>query len=444
MPARNTMRILIAHEAPAGGGGVESYLAAIMPALAARGHDLAFLHHNSRSEHGPTEIGYPGIPTASIADDGLDAGLARMRGWHPDVCFSHNLRQLFVEERLTAFVPVVKMMHGYFGTCISGQKAHAFPGVQPCGRVFGAACLALFMPRRCGQLRPLLMIEQYGWSSRQRRMFDRYAQVVVASSHMAREYARHGVAADRLVCAPLFPTIAQGGSPRQPPVDPVVLFAGRMTRLKGGDVLVRAVAIANRALARPARIVFAGVGPEQPHWEGLARELGVSATFHGWVTGADRIAVLRSATLVAVPSLWPEPFGLIGLEAAVQGVPAVAFDVGGIGEWLHDGVNGRMVHECASAEALGATIASMLSTPGEIDRLGVGALGVAASLGIDAHLDILERVFVRAAESQARIPVGSGSGRTTTTGADAGRATALDAPPEVSRGKELLVTASTP
>jgi glycosyltransferase involved in cell wall biosynthesis len=390
------MRILIAHEAPAGGGGVESYLAAIMPALAARGHDLAFLHHNSRSERGPTEIGHPGIPTASIADEGLDAAVARMRAWQPDVCFSHNMRQLIVEERLMSIVPVVKMMHGYFGTCISGQKAHAFPGVQPCAREFGAPCLALFLPRRCGQLRPLLMIEQFGWASRQRRMFDRYAHVVVASGHMAQEYARHGIGADRLTSAPLFPTIGNSGPPREAPPEPTVVFAGRMTRLKGGDVLVRAIAVANRVLATPARIVFAGVGPEQQHWSTLAREHGVSATFRGWVSGAERIDVIRSASIVAVPSLWPEPFGLIGLEAAVHGVPAVAFDVGGIREWLHDNVNGRMVRERASAEALGTTIASMFTTPGELSRLGEGAVRVAASLGIDAHLDILERVFLRA------------------------------------------------
>ena len=50
------MRILIAHDAAAGGGGVESYLAAIMPALVARGHEVAFLCVPSRTQQGPTRL----------------------------------------------------------------------------------------------------------------------------------------------------------------------------------------------------------------------------------------------------------------------------------------------------------------------------------------------------------------------------------------------------
>ena len=341
------------------------------------------------------------MPAVSVSDDGLDGASDRMRTWGPDVCFSHNMRQLDVEERLCAEWPVVKMMHGYFGTCIGGQKAHAFPGVVPCRREFGPPCLALYLPRRCGQWRPLAMIEQYGWASRQRALFDRYAQVVVASRHMAEEYGRHGIAADRLTSAPLFPTDGEAASARPLPASPIVVFAGRMTRIKGGAVLVRAAAAANRLMPVPLRVIFAGDGPEREHWRDLAVRLGVNATFTGWVSGAERTAVLRSASIVAVPSLWPEPFGLVGLEAAAHGVPAVAFDVGGIREWLQDGVGGRIVGAIDDAGALGRTIAAMCATPEELTRLGDGARRAARLLSLDAHLDILERVFSRAIAARA-------------------------------------------
>jgi glycosyltransferase involved in cell wall biosynthesis len=395
------MRILIAHEAAAGGGGVESYLAAVIPALAARGHQLAFLHHNPRSEPGPTRLAHAGMPAVSVSDDGLDGSVDRMRTWRPDVCFSHNMRQLDVEERLASEWPVVKMMHGYFGTCIGGQKAHAFPGVVPCRREFGPPCLALYLPRRCGQRRPLAMIVQYGWASRQRALFDRYAQVVVASRHMAEEYGRHGIGSDRLTAAPLFPTEKEAVSVRPLPARPTVVFMGRMTRIKGGAVLVRAAAVANRLMPVPLHLSFAGEGPEQERWRNLAVRLGVDATFAGWVSGPERTAVLRSASIMAVPSLWPEPFGLVGLEAAAHGVPAVAFDVGGIREWLQDGVGGRIVREADNAGALGRAIAGMFTTPEELTRLGDGARRGARVLSVDAHLDILERVFSRAVVSRA-------------------------------------------
>jgi glycosyltransferase involved in cell wall biosynthesis len=393
------MRILIAHEAAAGAGGVESYLAAIMPALIARGHELAFVSDTSRSVDGPTRLDSPAV-SLSVEDDGLPAVMDRLRKWRPDVCFSHNMGRLDVDESLMSLGPVVKMMHGYFGTCISGQKAHTFPGVEACCRTFGVPCLGLFLPRRCGQLRPAVMLEQFRWTTRQQGLFARYAHVIVASRHMAAEYERHGVAASRVTAAPLFATVTSAEAPRIAPSDPTVLFLGRMTPIKGGDVLIRAAAHARRILGRPVRLLFAGNGPAEPSWRELAMELEVDASFHGWVTGPARTALLRSASLIAVPSLWPEPFGLVGLEAAVHGVPAVAFDVGGISEWLHDDVNGRLVGERGDITAFGAAIGHM-SADLPLARLGAGALRVASVMTLGAHLDTMERVLAEASAAKA-------------------------------------------
>src|SRR5205814_5351489 len=104
---------------------------------------------------------------------------------------------------------------------------------------------ALYLPRRCGRLRPLGMFAQYAWASRQRALFDMYSQVVVASAHMAGEYRRHGIASDRLTVAPLFPTAGTVALMRPLPATPSVLFMGRMTAIKGAAVLAEAIAEAS-------------------------------------------------------------------------------------------------------------------------------------------------------------------------------------------------------
>ncbi len=398
------MRILIVHEAVSGGGGVESYLATLMPALQARGHHLAFLHHNSRAEQGGIRLDRPGVPSGCVADDGLDAAIAWVRDWRPDVCFSHNMRYLEVEERLMAEAPVIKMMHGFFGTCLGGHKAVTFPAVEPCTRRCGPACLPIYLPRRCGQLRPLVMLEQYGWHARQRSLFPRYAGIVVTSEYMHAEYARYDTGRNALITAPLFPAAGASYGGRPLPDEPTVVFLGRMVDPKGGDLLIRAAAMLSRSPDNLSlHLRFGGDGPARPRWASLATQLGVRATWAGWVTGDDRVRMFRQATVLAVPSLFPEPFGLVGIEAAAHGVPAVAFDVGGIRQWLHDDVNGRLVSERGNVDAFAAALGTLLRSPADLRRLGAGALETAARVSIDAHIDVLDRALARASEARSSV-----------------------------------------
>jgi glycosyltransferase involved in cell wall biosynthesis len=100
--------------------------------------------------------------------------------------------------------------------------------------------------------------------------------------------------------------------------------------------------------------------------------------------------------------MWPEPFGLVGLEAALHGVPAVAFESGGIVEWLHDGVSGRLVRERGSAEAFGGALASVLESPNVLRALEIGAIEVSSRMTIETHLQRLETAFDRSRAGVSR------------------------------------------
>jgi glycosyltransferase involved in cell wall biosynthesis len=270
---------------------------------------------------------------------------------------------------------------------------HAFPTAVPCERAFGAACLALYLPRHCCRLDPRTLFTYWRWTSAQHTLLNRYQTIVVASRHMRAEFERNGVASDRIVVNPLFSTIQPVAAVPSAPAEPTVVFLGRMTSLKGGDLLISAIDIAQRRLGRRVHLVMAGDGPKRSEWEALARNLNIGATFPGWVNADDRHAWLARASVAAVPSLWPEPFGLVGLEAAAAGVATIAFNVGGISEWLRDGVNGVAVPAPPSADAFGAALAGVLSDRARLAALRAGARRLADEMTLASHLDRLEAVF---------------------------------------------------
>lgn len=387
------MRILVAQDALHSEGGVESYLGAILPALRSRGHSIAMLFVRRQSSS----------PTAAVVDGpfiGVDPGdlgsaVAELKAWKPAVCFSNNMAPLDIERRLLDEWPVVKFMHAYFGTCISALKLHAFPTGVACTRTFGPACLVLYGPRHCGALRPSALVNGYRWARAQQRLLPRYRTVVVASEYMADEYARHGAPRDRLATLPLFPslTVVNGASNSSD----TVIFLGRMTSLKGGDVLIRAIARASADLGRPIRLVMAGDGPQRAEWQRQAAHLGIAADFPGWLDSSRRVAVLAQAAVLAVPSIWPEPFGLVGLEAAARGVPAVAFDTGGIRQWLHHDVSGLLVPPAGGFRAMAEALTAILRDRARRDRLSRGAIATAQAMSLDAHADGLAQILVSAA-----------------------------------------------
>jgi len=261
-----------------------------------------------------------------------------------------------------------------------------------CDRRLGAACTALYLPRHCGQWNVGKLISQREWAYAQHDLLPRYAAIVVASDHMHREYVRHGVGADRAVANPLFATeMPADAAPA--PSEFRVLFLGRMTSLKGGDVLIRAAALASARLGAAISVTLAGDGPSRAAWEALGTSLRVSATFPGWVNAQQRAALYSTSSLVAVPSVWPEPFGLTGLEGGAYGVPAVAFDVGGISMWLRDGDNGWLVDPWTGVEGMATVIAEAYSDSVALGARRLGARRVAEEFSIERHVAVLERVF---------------------------------------------------
>ena len=114
-----------------------------------------------------------------------------------------------------------------------------------------------------------------------------------------------------------------------------ILFAGRLVAGKGVSFLLDAVA----QLKIPWSLTIVGAGHDEPMLKARAASItNGTIVFAGWQKSVA--PYFEAADVVVVPSRWNEPFCMVGVEAFAHGTPVVAFNRGGIGDWLMPGETG--------------------------------------------------------------------------------------------------------
>ena len=221
-------------------------------------------------------------------------------------------------------------------------------------------------------------------------------------------YVRHGLPPARVTCVPYGPQPGPAPATRSTRATNTprsLLSIGRLERLKGIHLLLDALPLVHETLGQPLSLTIIGDGPERADLErraaGIGRRDGVAVTFAGWVSPDERDRRLGDADLL-VPSTWPEPFGLVGLEAARAGVPAAAFDVGGIRDWLIDGQTGALAPgDPPTAAGLAAAIVTCVHDESRRAALGAAARAAAARRSPEEHAAGLVAVFETLAGARA-------------------------------------------
>ena len=173
------------------------------------------------------------------------------------------------------------------------------------------------------------------------------------------------------------------------PLDPVVLFCGRMSFQKGPDLLVEAVpyVLRNRG---DVRFVFMGEGDMRLYCERRAQELGVSRAcrFLGYTSSADKEELLNACDLVCIPSR-NEPFGVVVLEAWDACKPVVATEAISIINNFEDGLLAYV-----QPESLAWCINRLLTNPEEMKRLAeLGCARIEAEFSWDRIAKRTEGIY---------------------------------------------------
>jgi glycosyltransferase involved in cell wall biosynthesis len=368
-------------------GGAERYWQIVLPALREAGVDVRVI---ARTVTDRRRYGGAVREVRWGTDDGEPSAEAA-------ACVRAHLRECGGGTVVTAsvFDPAVLdavraeadrwivRIHDHRTFCPNGDRVFPqFSGI--CTHAAGASCAVNALMRGCmhgprpasaGRLERRLGIA--------RRVAAADA-VLVSSVYMHDSAVTNAVDRRRLVVTP--PPLADRAYARRTaprPARDTVLFSGRLTPQKGLQSLLRA--IATIPAERRPQLVVAGSGDDEVPARALAARLGIEVDWRGWLDTRELRAAIDAATIVAVPSLEAEPFGLVGIEAQARGRPAVAYDVGGIPDWI-DGAGIAVPR--GDERALGGAIAYALG-PARWNALSVAARRSSERYRLRPHLERL-------------------------------------------------------
>jgi glycosyltransferase involved in cell wall biosynthesis len=337
------MRVLIVTDWNRGQGGAEAYIGWLRSGLKDAGDEVRLLTSSAGSAADGT-ADYVAYGTERVAAQvflqianpfAVRAIRQAVRDFRPEVAFvnmfAHHLSPAIFHAM--GDVPIVLAVSDYKCVCPIGSKLRPDNSVctSPAGWVcHEAGCVSLPHWIR-DQPRYALIKSAVG----------RAARVMACSESVRRELERAGIEAECVYLPVPRPGITYAKSPA---AEPRILFNGRLDREKGVEELLLAFARVSAANAR-ATLRIAGRGPLRTRLETVARQLGVDGkvSFLGWQEPAQIEREIAEAWVVAAPSLWPEPLGLVALEAMVRGVPVIASAVGGFAEIIENGVSGTLV-----------------------------------------------------------------------------------------------------
>lgn len=396
------MKILYVHERFGALAGAEANAQITATELGKRGHVLGILHGPSTGRGEPGWQGtFPFRAPLGVQDTAAVVARA-LADFEPDAIYVHKMAELAVIQALVERrKPLVRMVHDHDIYCMRSYKYNYFTRAI-CTRAASPycvfPCLASLVKNPGGGV-PLKWVS-YADKKREIALNQRFDRMVVVTTYMRDELLRNGFDPKRIeihapVPRPGDPDLRSSFSDRN-----LILYAGQIIRGKGVDVLLEALA---RVKTRFECIIL-GDGNHKPFCENLSRRLGLAdrVKFKGFVPQEELREYYRECSVVALSSVWPEPIATIGLEVMRYALPVVAFDAGGIKDWLTDGHNGYLV-PWMDREAYARRLDELLTDKPLAQRMGEAGLAfVSERYDFDRYIGDLETMFAQVVAEHGR------------------------------------------
>ncbi len=364
------LKILHIHERFGEFGGGEVYLGRLRQGLNEMGHANRVLYltpDGSESGLGPGEFCMK-KPLGLISGSRIGAQIAEIhRTERPDVVHLHTL-----------FSPVA------LARVLDGPTVLTLHNLE-------------LLPRQRGT-EPLSALGLYDRLLRHltRRALKRLDRWIAPSRAFQAAMIAEGFPAQRIIVIPHF-TDARGGASLPGGDGRTLLFVGRLSAEKGILEFLDCLVHLN---GRAWRVLVVGEGPLRDRAIDQVQRAGLGdrIRFAGRLDHEALESIYREAAVVVVPSMVMEAFGLVGIEAMAHSKPVVAFDAGGVREWLADGVTGILVRP-GDVERLAGAVGELLDHPDRAAAMGrEGARIVEERFRRPLHLAQLLAVYHEAIE----------------------------------------------
>jgi len=387
------MKLLYVHERFGALAGAEANAHITATELGKRGHTMGILHGPST---GKNEPGWNATFTDRFPIDpeaGAESTRKAIAAFNPDVVYVHKMADLAVIQALVdSGKPLVRMVHDHDIYCMRSYKYNYFTR-EICTRAASPYCIfpcLASVVRNSGPGFPLKWVS-YSDKKREIALNQQFRRMVVVTTYMRDELLNNGFDGSRIrIHAPVprmgDPNLRSTFSDRN-----LILYAGQIIRGKGVDVLLESIA----KVKTPFECIILGDGNHKAACEELSRKLGLQDRVHfkGFIPQDELKAYYRECSVVALSSLWPEPIATIGLEVMRYALPVVAFDAGGIKDWLIDGHNGYLVG-WMDRDAFARRIDELLKDKPKARALGENGLKlVSERYDFDGYIRDLEALF---------------------------------------------------
>jgi len=262
-----------------------------------------------------------------------------------DIIHIHSLSNPTLLNELFKLRPVVRSMHEPRIVC-PGQGKFWRNSERICDKPFGLHCIYNTYKEGCCNRHPKRLLKAY-----KNVLFETstgnisYKAIMVMSNYMLEEAMKVGFDSNKILMNPYFTPFVKENEliTQEFLLKKSLLYVGRLSRTKGVHYMIEmGINLLNKGY--DIQIDIVGDGEDKEFFKSLIPiEFKDSFIFHGWKSRNEVDQIMKACYLLIFPSIYPEAFGISGIEAMMRGKPVVGFDVGGVSTWLKNEESGFLV-----------------------------------------------------------------------------------------------------